>query len=77
MGGLGLIKQTWEAIPVLLLLLVGGAIAVPSGVRHRASREDLRQLAHNLSQIVLRVVGYAAALAMVQEWIGLGPGFGW
>jgi hypothetical protein len=77
MGELGLIKQAWEIIPILLLLLVGGTIAIPSGVRHLASREDARQVARNLSAIVLRVLGYVAALLMVQDWIGLRSVFGW
>jgi hypothetical protein len=77
MGGVSLIKQTWEIIPILLLLLVGGAIAIPSGVRHLASGQDFRQLAGNVSGIVLRVLGYAAALLMVQEWVGLRSVFGW
>jgi hypothetical protein len=77
MSGVSLIKQTWEIIPILLLLLVGGAIAIPSGVRQMASRQDVRQLAGNLSGIVLRVLGYMAALLMVHDWVGLRSVFGW
>jgi hypothetical protein len=77
MAGVSLIKQTWEIIPILLLLLVGGAIAIPSGVRQLASSQDLRHLAGNLSGIVLRVLGYVAALLMVHEWVGLRSVFGW
>jgi hypothetical protein len=77
MGGVGLIKQAWEIIPILLLLLVGGAIAIASGVRHLASRQDARRLASNVSGIVLRVLGYVAALLMVHDWVGLRSVFGW
>ena len=71
------IKEAWEVVPILLLLLVGGAIAVPSGVRRLASRRDVRQLVGNLSAILLRVLGYIAAMLVVHEWIGLRLGLGW
>jgi hypothetical protein len=71
------IKEAWEIVPIVLLLLVGGAIALPSGVRRLTSRQDASRLAGNLSAIVLRVLGYVTALLVVHEWIGLRPGFGW
>ncbi len=71
------IKEAWEVVPILLLLLVGGAIAIPSGVRRLASRQDARHLAGNLSAILLRVLGYVAAMLVVHEWIGMRPGLGW
>ena len=77
MGLASLIKQAWEIVPILLLLMVGGLIAIPSGVRHLASRRDVRQLAGNLSGIVLRVLGYVAVLLMVHQWIGVRPALGW
>ena len=64
-------------MPILLLLLVGGVIAIRSGVHHLGSREDLRQIIGNLSQILLRILGYIAALLVVHEWIGMRPGLGW
>ena len=33
-----LLVEAWEIVPVGLLMLVGGAIAIPSGVRHMTSR---------------------------------------
>jgi hypothetical protein len=77
MGLVSLIRQAWEIVPILLLLLVGGAIAIPSGVRHLAGGHDARQLAGNIWGIVLRVLGYAAMLLIVHEWIGIRPALGW
>jgi hypothetical protein len=72
-----LIRGAWELVPILGLLLVGGVIAVRSGVNHLTSRQDLRQVIRNLSQVLLRVVAYAAAMLLVHEWIGIRPGLGW
>ena len=72
-----LIREAWELVPILLLLLVGGVIAIRSGVHRLASRQDFRQVIGNLSQILLRILGYIAALLVVHEWIGMRPGLGW
>ncbi len=72
-----LIVEAWEVVPILLLLLVGGLIAIGSGVHRLASRQDARQLAGNLSGILLRVLGYLAAILLVHDWIGIRPGLGW
>ncbi len=72
-----LIVEAWEVVPIVLLLLGGGVIAVPSGVRQLASRNGLRQLLGNLSGILLRVIGYLAAIFLVHDWIGLRPVLGW
>ncbi len=72
-----LIVEAWEIVPILLLLVVGGAIAIPSGVRQLSSVRDARQLVGNLSGILLRLIGYLAALVLVHDWIGLRPGMGW
>ena len=52
-------------------------IAIPSGVHHLTSRQDVRQVAGNVSQMVLRVLGYVAVLLMVHYWIGMRPALGW
>ncbi len=72
-----LLVEAWEIVPVGLLMLVGGAIAIPSGVRHMTSRRDLRQLAGNLSGLVLRLAVYVIAIWLVHDWIGLRPSLGW
>ena len=71
------IREAWELVPILLLLLVGALIAIRSGVHRLTSRQDFRQVMGNLSQIVLRVLGYVAALLLVHQWIGIRPGLGW
>jgi len=76
--GLGsLLREAWEFIPILLLLLAGGLIALKSGVHRPASSRDFWQLAGNLYQMLLRVIGYAAVLLALQYWIGLRPVLGW
>jgi hypothetical protein len=72
-----MIREAWELVPIVLLLLIGGAVAIRSGVRHLNSRQDLRQVVGNLSEILLRILCYAAALLAVHEWIGMRPGLGW
>jgi hypothetical protein len=72
-----LIRGAWEIVPILILLLVGGVIAIRSGVHQLTSRRDFRRVLGNLSQILLRVLAYAAAMLLVHEWIGIRPGLGW
>jgi hypothetical protein len=72
-----LVREAWEIVPILLLLVVGVTIAVQSGVQHVTSRRDLRQVVRNLSQIFLRMLAYGAAMLLVNEWIGMRPGLGW
>jgi hypothetical protein len=77
MGTRNLIRESWELVPISLLFVVGAAIAIRSGVRRIATRQDFRQVMGNLSQILLRVLGYVAALLLVHEWIGIRHGLGW
>jgi hypothetical protein len=77
MGPRSLIREAWEMIPILLLLMVGGMIALKSGVRRSGRSQNLRQVAGNLSQITFRVLGYVAVLLALQYWIGLRPQLGW
>jgi hypothetical protein len=72
-----LIVEAWEIVPILLLLLVGIVIAIPSGVHHLTSRQGARQLVGNLSGLLLRLIGYLAAILLVHDWIGIRPGLGW
>jgi hypothetical protein len=73
----GSLIQAWELVPIVLLLLVGGVIAIWSGVHRLTSQQDLRQVLGNVSQILLRILAYAAAMLLVHEWIGIRPGLGW
>jgi hypothetical protein len=60
-------------LPVVILLVVGAAIALHSGVDEVETSRDYRQIARNLSQMVLRVAGYVAILLAVQYMVGLRP----
>ena len=71
------LSEVWEIVPILLLLLVGGLVAVRSGADRLASGRDFRQIARNLSQMILRVAGYVAVLLALQYWIGQRPMLGW
>ncbi len=76
--GLGsLLKETWEMVPILVLLLVGGLIALQSGVRRPASGYDLRQIAGNLTQVLFRIMGYVGVLLALQYLVGLRSALGW
>ena len=72
-----LLSEVWEIVPILILLLVGGLIAVRSGDERSASGLDIRQIARNLSQMVLRVAGYVAVLLALQYWVGQRAMLGW
>jgi hypothetical protein len=71
------IKEAWVVLPILVLLLVGGAIALHSGVRRPASWSDLRRMAGNLFLMLLRLAGYVAVLLALQRWVGMGHSLGW
>ncbi len=78
MSGAGRVfREAWEVVPVSLLLVAGGLIAVRSGVGSATSLRGLRQVVGNLSQILLRILGYVAVLLTLQYWIGLRPSLGW
>ena len=64
-------------VPILFLLAVGAIIALRSGVGELETGRDYLQIAGNLSQMILRVVGYVAILLAVQYLIGLRPSLGW
>ena len=64
-------------VPILFLLAVGSIIALRSGVGELETGRDYLQIAGNLSQMILRVVGYVALLLAVQYLIGLRPSLGW
>ncbi|MGC1721299.1 MAG: hypothetical protein WA746_20120 [Isosphaeraceae bacterium] len=64
-------------VPILFLLAVGAIIALRSGVGELETSRDYLQIAGNLSQMILRVVGYVAILLAVQYLIGLRPSLGW
>jgi hypothetical protein len=73
----GLLREAWEFVPILLLLAVGGLIAVWSGLQRPLAGLGLRQFAVSLGQVLLRVLGYVAVLLALQHWVGMRPFFGW
>ncbi len=77
MGPVSVIKELWEIVPVLVLLVVGGVIAVRSGLAQNGTSPSLGQVAGNLAQMLLRVLGYVAVLLTLQYCIGLRPSLGW
>jgi hypothetical protein len=72
-----MLSEVWEIVPILVLLLVGGLIALRSGADRPTSGRNLRQIARNLSQMIFRVAGYVALLLALQYWIGQRPMLGW
>jgi hypothetical protein len=77
MGPGSLLKECWEFVPILVLLSVGGLIVLQSGVHRWSSDHGGRQLVRNLTQLVLRVMGYVGALLALQYLVGLRPALGW
>lgn len=71
------LSELWEVVPILLLLGVGGLIALRSGADRPATGRNIRQIARNFSQMILRVAGYVAVLFALQYWIGQHPMLGW
>ena len=71
------LSEVWEIVPIIVLLLVGGLIALRSGDEGSSSGWNLRQIARNISQMVLRVAGYVAVLFALQYFVGQRPMLGW
>ena len=63
--------------PIMVLLTIGGLIALKSGVSHVSTGQDLLKVAGNFSQLLLRVIGYVIALILLQYFIGMRPSLGW
>jgi hypothetical protein len=64
-------------VPIIVLLIVGAAIAIRSGFQELNTGRDYLQIAGNISKVILRVAGYVAVLIAVQYLIGLRPSLGW
>jgi hypothetical protein len=71
------LSEVWEVVPILVLLLAGALIAVRSGTDALASRVRFRQIARNVSLMVLRIAGYVAVLLVLQHFIGQRASLGW
>jgi hypothetical protein len=77
MGPGHLLREAWEFVPILVLLFVGGLIAVRSGIQPPTAGLGIRQVAWNFGRMALRVMGYVALLLALQYWIGMRPFLGW
>jgi hypothetical protein len=77
MGPGSLLRETWELIPVLILLAAGAMIALRSGVDRPETGQNFRQLIGNLSHMLLRVLGYLGVLIALQYFIGMRSVLGW
>jgi autonomous glycyl radical cofactor GrcA len=78
MSSLGqIVSAAVIVVPIIVLLSVGGLIALKSGVTHVSTGQDLLKVAGNFSQLVLRVAGYVIALIVLQYFIGMRPTLGW
>jgi hypothetical protein len=71
------LSELWEIVPIVVLLLVGGLIALRSGNESSSSGWNTRQTGRNISQMVLRVAGYVAVLFALQYVVGQRPMLGW
>lgn len=71
------LSEVWEIVPIAILLLAGGLIALRSGDQSSSSGWNLRQIARNISQMLLRVAGYVAVLFALQYFVGQRPMLGW
>ena len=77
MGPGNLLRETWELIPVLILLAAGTMIALRSGVDRPEAGQNFRQVIGNLSHMLLRVLGYLGVLIALQYFIGMRSVLGW
>jgi hypothetical protein len=77
MGPGSLLREAWEVVPILLLLVIGGLIALRSGVNRAAPSDGARQVAGNLTQMLLRVAGYVGTLLALQYLVGMRLAAGW
>jgi hypothetical protein len=71
------LSEVWEIVPIVVLLLVGGLIALRSGTDRPSSGLTLRQIARNISHMLLRVAGYVAVLLALQHFVGQRTMLGW
>jgi hypothetical protein len=55
---------------VLALLLVGFFISLQSGVRSLSSAQGAQRFLENFYRVLIRLFGYLAGLAIVQQFIG-------
>ena len=63
--------------PILALFVVGVLLTLKSGVANISSHQGAELFLGNLSQLIIRLAGYAVGLMAVQRFVGLPIGIGW
>ncbi len=71
------LRNAWVIIPAVMLLVVGGSIAVFSGSGRLGAGSRFRPLLDNFVRMLFRVAGYVVALLVLQYMAGQRPMLGW
>jgi hypothetical protein len=74
MGALEFVKSLVVLTPIVGLVVAGFAITLQSGVTHRSAPDGLRQMAWNLSEAVLLLVGCLIGFLVIQQICGVPVG---
>lgn len=72
-----IVSASLVVAPIMVLLTVGGLIALKSGVSQVSTGQDFLRVAGNFSQLLLRVAAYVLGLLLLQYFIGMRPSLGW
>jgi hypothetical protein len=71
----------WKALlvlgPIAGLLLVGVFLTLKSGVASLSTHQGAERFLGNLTQLLLRLVGYGVGLIAVQRFLGLPSAINW
>ena len=70
-------KEIFILVPIVVLLLLGVAIALQSGLAGDGTQPAKRCLVGNFSQLLLRLAGYGVALMAMQRFIGIRMDLPW
>jgi hypothetical protein len=64
-------------VSILGLLVIGFVVSVQSGDGSLSNAQGFRLILRNLSRVMIRVCGYIAGLAAVQQLVDFPIGLGW
>ena len=70
MDAMELAKAMWVVVPIVGLVTTGLVVMLRSGVANLKSDQGLRQLAWNLSQTLLLLVGCLVSILAIQQLTG-------
>jgi hypothetical protein len=74
MDAMELVKSTATLLPAVILVVLGFAITLQSGVANLLSHQGLRQVAWNLSKAVLVLMGWMVSFLVLQQLSGVHTG---